>query len=358
MSTPEQVEVNGRAPTLPLSRAKRFRRGLVVGKFAPLHRGHEHVIRRAEAECAEVVLLSYSKPELPECGPERRAEWLRRLFPTARVIVLAEPATSLPANEADDLTHRRFVGDVVVQHVGGPVDAVFTSEAYGDGLAEELTRVFRRAFGPGVPPVVHVEVDRTRRSVPVSGTILRANVHAQRSWLDPRVYATFVARVALLGGESTGKSTLAARLAAEHGTAYVAEYGRELWDAKAGRLAYEDLRAIAVEQVAREDAAAERAGRFLFCDTTPLTTRFYAEEMFGAVDPEVERLAGRAYAQVFLCAPDFPFVQDGTRRDAAFRERQHAWYERELARRGVRYAVLTGAVEERVAQVRAMLGGV
>lgn len=355
MSTPEQVDPSGRAPALPRSPAKRFRRGLVVGKFAPLHRGHEHVICRAEAECEAVVLLSYSKPELPECGPERRAEWLRRLFPTARVIVLAEPATRLPANEADDLTHRRFVGDVIVQYVGGPVDAVFTSEAYGDGLAEELTRTFRQAFGPGVPPVVHVEVDRTRRSVPVSGTSLRANVHAQRSWLNPRVYASFVARVALLGGESTGKSTLAARLAAEHGTAYVAEYGRELWEAKAGRLARDDLRAIAEEQVAREEKAAERAVQFLFCDTTPLTTRLYAEEMFGVVDPAVERLAGREYAHVFLCAPDFPFVQDGTRRDAAFRQRQHAWYERELARRGMRYDLLTGTVDERCAQVRAVL---
>jgi len=157
--------------------------------------------------------------------------------------------------------------------------------------------------------------------------------------------------------ESTGKSTLAARLATEYGTGYVAEYGRELWEAKAGRLERDDLRLIAEEQVAREEKAAERAVRFLFCDTTPLTTRFYAEEMFGVVDPAVERLAGREYAHVFLCAPDFPFVQDGTRRDAAFRQRQHAWYERELARRGAAYDVLIGTVEERCARVRAVLGG-
>lgn len=338
-----------------MNAAKRFRRGLVVGKFAPLHRGHEQVIRRAEAECDEVVMLSYSKPELPGCGPERRAGWLTRLFPAARVIVLAEPETSLPANDADDVTQRRFVGEVVVQRVGAPVDAVFTSEAYGDGFAEELTRCFREAFGAGSPSVLHVEVDRARRVVPVSGTQLRADVHAQRAWLDPRVYATFVARVALLGGESTGKSTLAARLAKEHGTAYVAEYGRERWEAKAGRLERADLRLIAEEQVAREERAAERAVRFLFCDTTPLTTRFYAEEMFGDVDPVVERLAGREYAHVFLCAPDFPFVQDGTRRDADFRARQHAWYERELVRRGMRYDLLTGTVGERCAQVRAVL---
>lgn len=336
--------------------SRRFRRGLVVGKFAPLHRGHELVIRRAESECDEVVLLSYSKPEAPGCGPERRAEWLARLFPAARILVLAEPATPLPANDADDLTHRRFVGGVIVQRLGALVDAVFTSEAYGDGFATELTRYFRSVFGPGVPAVAHVEVDRARQAIPVSGTRLRADVHGLRAWLDPRVYATFVERVALLGGESSGKSTLAVRLAEEFDTAAVAEYGRELWERKGGRLGRDDLRAIAVEQTAREQEAAERAVRFLFCDTTPLTTRFYAEELFGEVDPEIERLAGRPYDCVFLCAPDFPFVQDGTRRDAAFRARQQAWYEAELARRRVPYALLTGSVAERCAQVRAVLG--
>ena len=43
----------------------RYRTGLVVGKFSPLHRGHELVIGAAFAHCAEVVVLSYSRPEFP-----------------------------------------------------------------------------------------------------------------------------------------------------------------------------------------------------------------------------------------------------------------------------------------------------
>src|SRR5436190_7066726 len=55
-----------------LSMSKRFRRGLVVGKFAPLHRGHELVIRRASDACEEVVIISYCKPEFAGCDAERR----------------------------------------------------------------------------------------------------------------------------------------------------------------------------------------------------------------------------------------------------------------------------------------------
>jgi hypothetical protein len=138
------------------------------------------------------------------------------------------------------------------------VDAVFTSEDYGDAFAAELTRCFRER-SPGLPAVQHVSVDRERRSVPISGTILRRNIHAHREWLSPQVYASFVQRVCLLGGESSGKSTLAEALAREFQTAQVAEFGRELWEAKSGELALDDMRHIAEVQVRREEEASLRA---------------------------------------------------------------------------------------------------
>ncbi len=340
-----------------MSAGKPYRRGLVVGKFAPLHRGHSYVIRTAETLCDEVVVLSYSKPEIPGCEAEKRERWLAELFPAVRRLVLADTTTSLPDNAADDTTQRRFVGWVCASVLKLTVDAVFTSEDYGDGFARELTGYFREQVAPDTPAVTHVRVDRGRATVPISGTVIRTNVHAHRDWLDPAVYASFVERVCLLGGESTGKSTLAAALARVLGTVHVPEYAREVWDAKGGELDYTDLRAIAVEQVRREEAATRRAVQYVFCDTSALTTRLYSQEMFGGVDPEVDRLSARPYAQVFLCMPDFPFVQDGTRRDAAFRQRQHVWYESELARLGMSYRTLNGSVIERVEQVKAALGG-
>ncbi len=86
------------------------------------------------------------------------------------------------------------------------------------------------------------------------------------------VYRSFVRRICLLGGESTGKSTLSKALADVLDTAYVAEFGRDYWEEKNGVLTADDLLHIAREQVRREQQA--EANRDL-CDTSPLMTVLY-----------------------------------------------------------------------------------
>lgn len=344
----------------------RFGRGVVVGKLAPLHRGHELLIRRAISQCDRVVVMSWVVPAIAGCEPEKRERWIRALFPEVTPLViteamLAERASAelarmgLPGPEHDETVHRRFVGLACRELLGVDIDAVFSSEAYGPGFARELTHLYRET-DPTRAAVEHVPVDPDRRTVPISASAIRANVHAHRRWLSPVVYADFVERVVLLGGESSGKSTLAAELARRHGTVSVAEYGRELWERREGRLAFEDLLAIGEVQIRREEEAAGRARRFLFCDTSPLTTLFYSREMFGRAEPRLEALAERRYDRVVLCAPDFPFVQDGTRREPGFRERQHRWYERELAARGIPWLPARGTLEDRIRSVSASIG--
>lgn len=62
------------------------------------------------------------------------------------------------------------------------MDAVFSSEAYG----EELARRF---------DAMPVRVDLDRRGVPVSGTAVRADPVAHWRWLSPAVRAWLVRRV-------------------------------------------------------------------------------------------------------------------------------------------------------------------
>lgn len=323
-----------------------FQRGLIVGKFCPLHHGHEHAIRQMMAACEQPFILSYTNPEFAGFEPEKRRRWLQTLFPATTVLVLA--AADVPHNDADELTHRRFVGDICRDVFQTTVDAVFTSEDYGEGFAQELGRMFGHA-------VQHVSVDPGRVTHPVSGTLLRAEVHANRAHLSPVVYADFAQRICLFGGESTGKSTLTGALARHFQTCQVDEYGRELWEQKDGKLAYEDMLHIGQTQALREDEAAGHANRFLICDTSPLTTLFYSHAMFGRAEAELERLAERPYALHVLCTPDFPFVQDGTRQDETFRMRQDAWYRAELQRRGLRWIEVGGSVEKRVRRVAAEL---
>ncbi|EQM69530.1 AAA family ATPase [Pseudomonas tohonis] len=336
-----------------------FRTGLVVGKFSPLHLGHEQVIRTALGQCQRLLLLCWSLPELPGCDAERRERWLRLRFPgvqaevvtPARIQAWREQGKSLPDlphNDAPEFEPRQFVAEFCQAVFGTTVDAVFTSESYGDGFAEHLAGVFGH-------PVRHVCVDQQRLAVPVSGTRLRADPHGLRGFLAPEVHADFVERIVFLGGESTGKSSLAIALASALDAPCVAEFGREHWVAKDGALEYDDLLHIGRTQMAREDRAAFEAARYLVCDTSALTTLFYSHAMFGRAEAELATLADRPYTHSFLCADDFPFVQDGTRQDETFRRRQQAWYQAELQRRGWPYQVLTGPLDARVQQVLAHL---
>ncbi|WP_402720887.1 AAA family ATPase [Janthinobacterium rivuli] len=338
-----------------------YKRGLVVGKFCPLHQGHELLINRAQDASEELLVVSYTKPEFPGCAPARRERWLRAQFPQAQIVVLDDvrlaalcaargvPARALPHNDDDGELHRHFMGWLCWTVLELPVDAVFTSEDYGPGFAQVLQQHYARGT------VAHVSVDQARTVVPVSGTVARQDPHAHGAFLSPIVRADFVMRVCVLGGESSGKTTLAAALAVHFETDWVAEYGRELWESQDGILVYDDLLKIGREQLRREAQALLAARRWLFCDTSPMTTYFYCVEMFGKAEQELARLAEHGYDLVLLCAPDFPFIQDGTRRDEDFRARQHAWYQDELARRGIAFVDVSGSVDDRVGQVARLL---
>ncbi len=340
----------------------RFRTGLVVGKLSPLHRGHEHLLGAALRQCERVLCLSYSSPELPGCGAEARRGWMSELFPAVTHLALDEAEVErlrlqhgvlpqLPHNDASELEHRSFVAELCLQVFGVAVDAVFTSELYGDGFAAELQRQFRAANLVDAR-VAHVRVDLDRSTVPISASAIRADRELAFTFLSPVVRASFVRRVCLVGGESSGKTTLTRSLAASFETSHCEEYGREKWLERGGELHYEDYLLIARTQVQLEAQATRAARHVTFCDTSPLTTLFYCLDQFGGAEPELSRLAERSYDLFLLCAPDLPFVQDGTRLDVAFRARQHDFYLAELERRQARWLLVEGPLEARVEQAR------
>jgi HTH-type transcriptional repressor of NAD biosynthesis genes len=340
----------------------RFELGLVVGKFAPLHAGHLHLIETAARQCRHLLILSWCQPEPPRCHAEARRRWLAECCAAHETVVfdnawLAAACQArgmaprpLPQDSDDDATQQHFLAWLLQSVLQRTPDAMFASEAYLHPCAEVLSAVLGRK-------VTGVMVDLERIAIPVSATAIRRDPQGLAHHLPPPVRADFVKRVCLLGGESSGKTTLSEALALRYRTTWVPEYGRELWERRGGHLEEEDLLHIAQEQQAREDAAARTAQNLLFCDTSALTTLFYSLHLFGRADPALRQCAARPYDLTVLCEPDFPFVQDGTRQGDAFRHRQHAWYQTELARLGTPCLRVHGSIEQRMAQVDGFLLG-
>lgn len=311
---------------------------MILGKFLPPHRGHQFLVDFAQHYVRDLTVLVCSLAREPIPG-ELRYRWMREMFPqdNVRIVHVTEDLPQEPSEHPD---FWRIWRRVVTDNVTEPIDYVFASEEYGWRLAEVLSAEF-------------VPVDLARELVPVSGTMIRGDPMRHWGMLPECVRPYFVNRVALVGPESTGKSTLAADLAAHFQTAYVWEYARPLLDHKRGRCDPKDIERIALGQLATEDAMCRQANRVLFCDTNVLLTTIWSEVLFGACPQWVTDAArSRRYDLTLLLDVDVPWVDDEQRyfpdqaRRVAFFERCR----RTLEAQGSPYILIRGGWRERFEQ--------
>ncbi|MDN0076062.1 ATP-binding protein [Crenobacter sp. SG2303] len=154
-------------------------------------------------------------------------------------------------------------------------------------------------------------------------------------------------RVAIVGPESSGKSTLAAALQlalADRGVAVarVDEYAREYYASRPYRPTMADIEAIAQEQRRREDAMAASC-ELLLCDSTALTNRIWAEVAFGTASAVLLALSRpRDYALTLLAKPDIAWQPDPLRSHPAQRDWLFDLYKAALERDGVAPLIVAG----------------
>lgn len=319
---------------------RKWPHGLVIGKFLPPHRGHNHLIDFAQARVDRLSVIVCDKPEMRPEGA-LRAAWLRETHPDAEVILIDD---RLP----DDDSYLWAENTKLI--LGKSPDVVFTSEDYGEPYARFLG-------------CDHVLVDRDRVAVPCSGTLVRSRPLDALGFLAPCVRAYYVRRVAIVGAESTGTTTLARALAEAFDTAWVEEYGREYWMEKVrhgeeDQWTEEEFVHIAEEQARREDLAARTANRVLFCDTDSFATSVWFERYMNRRSPAVEAVSkGRNYDLTLLTGAEIPFVQDGWRDGEHIRDWMHRRFVDRLEETNRPYVVIEGSPEERLAKATPLIDG-
>lgn len=157
-------------------------------------------------------------------------------------------------------------------------------------------------------------------------------------------------RIAIVGAESTGKSTLATALAAELGRlsglrcTAVGEWLRD-WCSRAGRTPRPDeQRGIAEHQQALIDTAAATHD-VVVMDTTPLMTAVYSAMLFNDHSLDGYAVAQqRRCALTLLTALDLPWVADGLQRDGPHvRAPVDGRVRALLMRHGLPFATVAGA---------------
>lgn len=155
-------------------------------------------------------------------------------------------------------------------------------------------------------------------------------------------------KIAIVGPESTGKSTMSAYLAKHYHTVWVPEYAREYCDALTEPPTWQDEINMFHGQIALENNLLSKANKILICDTTFITVKIWSDEMFGQSPQQVlDELSHHHYDYYLLLNIDLPWEDDPLRDFPDKREYFMEVWHKELQALNANYTVISGSGEER-----------
>ena len=310
--------------------------GLIIGKFMPLHNGHIALIKFAKEKCDELyIVLCYTEND-PIPGEMRKA-WLNEVAGVHEGIILFPfeyDETKLPNTSVSSRSVSLLWAEALQQVLPKSPDIIFSSEPYGDYLAEYMN-------------ASHLMYDVARELVPVSATQVRENAFEYWDHIPEFVRPYFIKKVAILGSESTGKSTITEKLANHYNTTFVPEMARDIVE-HSDTCTSMDLRLIATLHAKTILRKLPRANKLLFSDTDLNITRSYSKFLFRET-LEVEQWiedANRFDLYLFL-ETDCPYIQDGTRLIEFEREQLSTSHKQQLVDAGIDFVTIKGNWDSR-----------
>ena len=284
----------------------RYNVGMYGGSFNPLHLGHVDCMIQAANMCRELFIVLSVGNNRGEINPRLRYRWIYRLtkhIGNVKIIMLEDDAGSKA-----EYTEEYWQKDAqkVKDAVGRHIDVVFCGSDYG------ANSFWHRCYPDS-------ELYIFKRNG-ISSTELRADPYAHWDWIPDIVRPYYTKKVLLMGGESTGKSTLTINLAHRFNTNYIDEAGREISERSGTEMLMlpEDFTEILLQHKLNEIKAIEHSNKVIFIDTDALITQFYIGFL---EDPEAEKNkalsdaidALNEYDLILFLEPDVDFVQDGDR---------------------------------------------
>ena len=159
-----------------------------------------------------------------------------------------------------------------------------------------------------------------------------------------------IIKIAVVGPESTGKSTLAAFLAEQLQTVCVPEYARYYCQNLQNAYTLQDEVNMFYGQLALEEALLPKAQhKTLICDTTIMTVKIWCDHLFGSTPEEVvQEIKNHPYDLYLLMDIDLPWEDDPLRDFPTERGHFYEVWIKELTALNANIKVISGLQQERL----------
>jgi len=148
--------------------------GFTIGKFAPLHKGHQYLIETAMKEMDEFYIVVYDT-DIIKNPVEERADWIRKLYPKAHIIYAFNSPKQYGLDKESVNIQMEYLSKLIK---GIPVTHFYSSEPYGEKVAEYLN-------------INNRIVDKERITVPISANKIRKDSNTNSKYLEGFVYKEF-----------------------------------------------------------------------------------------------------------------------------------------------------------------------
>jgi len=156
-------------------------------------------------------------------------------------------------------------------------------------------------------------------------------------------------KIAVIGPESTGKTTLCNQLAKYYNGVVVPEFAREYLNNLTGNYTLQDVLLIAKEQFELEKKNQQQEFKITFCDTNLITIKIWLKVKYNYFNADIDKLLlSSCYDLHILTNTDLPWVNDPLREHPYLRNELFEMHELILNQFNLNYIIVSGTGESRV----------
>lgn len=301
--------------------------GVIFGKFYPVHTGHINMIYEAfsKVDLLHVIVCTDTERDLALFQNSKmkrmptnqdRLRWMQQIF----------------KYQQKQIFIHHLVEDGIPSYPNGwegwaeRVKMLFAEKSI------QPTIVFSSEIQDKAPYEKYLNlevslVDPERSSFDVSATKIRNNPFQYWRFIPKEVRPFFVKTIAILGGESSGKSVLVSKLANVFNTTSAWEYGREYVFEQLGgneqALQYSDYPQIVLGHQRYVDYAMKHAHKVAIIDTDYITTQAFCIQYEGKAHPFIDSMIKEyPFDVTILLSNNTKWVDDGLRSLGSTKQRQ------------------------------------